>query len=274
MWAVFGFLLATAIGVPAVLWMTRHGSPRVEGHPWLVSDTVMMHVTILGGLAGFAITGVVLLVSLARDQPGTATSAFNTVLVMFLVAYFYYVGSAFLVSYLPNRDASGVSVPRVHFSLASTLEYRTLFISWFALRPLLDTYHLEQPAHVLTVLLPLSLLLGSVIIAVIADGHQLMRIREVYIAAALGTGLALSYAAAIAIVGSHAKSSDSALHLTIALFCVNGLGFATAALTPLATRYPAVATFYERHGRRIVLVDMQLTMTSLAFLWLAVVGAF
>jgi hypothetical protein len=33
-----------------------------------------------------------------------------------------------------------------------------------------------------------------------------------------------------------------------------------------------VKRFYERHGRRIIIADMQLTMVSLAFLWLAVVG--
>jgi len=57
------------------------------------------------------------------------------------------------------------------------------------------------------------------------------------------------------------------------IFCVNTLGFGLAALTPLSPRYAGVKRFYKRHGRRIVVVDMQLTMVSLAFLWLAVVGA-
>jgi hypothetical protein len=34
-----------------------------------------------------------------------------------------------------------------------------------------------------------------------------------------------------------------------------------------------VRRFCERRGRQIIVADMQLTMTSLAFLWLAVVGA-
>lgn len=50
------------------------------------------------------------------------------------------------------------------------------------------------------------------------------------------------------------------------------LGFATAAVTPLAPRYPSIERFFTQHGRRIVVADMQLTMVSLAFLWLAVVG--
>jgi len=97
-----------------------------------------------------------------------------------IVAYFYYVGNAFLISYLPHPETSGDLVPRVHFRLASTIEYRTLFVSWFALRPLLGTYGLHHPADVLAVLLPLSLALGSVVIAMAADGLGLMRLRETY----------------------------------------------------------------------------------------------
>jgi hypothetical protein len=44
------------------------------------------------------------------------------------------------------------------------------------------------------------------------------------------------------------------------------------ALTPLSPRYAGIKRFYEQHGRRIVVADMQLTMVSLAFLWLSVIG--
>lgn len=38
-------------------------------------------------------------------------------------------------------------------------------------------------------------------------------------------------------------------------------------------RYPeGVRRFYERHGRKVIIADMQMTMVSLSFLWLAVVG--
>jgi hypothetical protein len=49
-------------------------------------------------------------------------------------------------------------------------------------------------------------------------------------------------------------------------------GFALAALTPLSPRYAGARRIYERYGGRIVVADMQLTMASLAFLWLTVVG--
>jgi hypothetical protein len=57
------------------------------------------------------------------------------------------------------------------------------------------------------------------------------------------------------------------------IFSLNGAAFMIAALTPLSSRYPAVETFFEKYGRRIVIVDLQLTVVSLSFLALAVAGA-
>ncbi len=270
--AIVGFVVATAIGVPTALYLARGRSARLEAHPWQLYDTAKVHVTIMGGLAGFAVTGIVLLVSLARERADVATASFNTVVIMFVVAYFYYIGNAFLISYLPHRDQSGDVVPRVHFSLASTIEYRTLFVSWFALRPLLETFGLERPAKILAILLPLSLALGSVLIAMAADGLGMIRVKETYVSAALGTGLVLLYGSALWLFMPGARSHNSALYLTLVIFCINGLGFAVATVTPLAARYPAVERFFTRHGRGIVIADMQLTMVSLSLLWLAVVG--
>ncbi len=92
----------------------------------------------MGGLAGVAFTGVVLVVTFAHDRPGTMANSLDTVIVMFLVAFLWWVGNAFLISYIPHDETSGELVPRVHFSLASTIEYRTVFLSWFALLPLLE----------------------------------------------------------------------------------------------------------------------------------------
>jgi hypothetical protein len=273
MWAVLGFSLAAAIGLVVVLVMGRHGLARSKTYPWQLYATANMHVGIMGGLAGFAFTGVVLVVTLAHDRPGTVASSLDTVIVMFLVAYLWWVGNAFLISYIPHDETSGELVPRVHFSLASTIEYRTVFLSWFALLPLLEANGLGRLANVLYFLLPASLLFGSVLIAMCTDGLGLMRLRETYLSAAVGTILALGYTAIVAMAAPAARSSSSALYLALVIFCINGVGFALAALTPLSPRYAGIRRFYKQHGRRIVIADMQLTMASLAFLWLCVVGA-
>jgi hypothetical protein len=214
----------------------------------------------------------VLVVTLARDTTEAAKIALDTAIVMFLVAYLYWVGSAFLISYLPHVRTSGDFVQRVHFSLASTIEYRTVFLSWFALLPLLQANGLGRLTPALYFLLPASLLIGSLLVSMATDGLGLMRVREIYFSAAIGTGLALLYCALVAFAFPIARSPYSSLHLALVIFCVNGAGFALAALTPLAPIYAGVKRFYERYGRQIIVADMHLTMLSLTFLWLAVVG--
>ena len=273
MWAVLGFVIATSTGLIVVLAVGSRCSARSNSYPWKLYATANMHVGIMGGLAGFAFTGVVLVVTLAHDRPDTFASSLDTVIVMFLVSYLWWVGNAFLISYIPHDGTSGELVPRVHFSLASTIEYRTVFLSWFALLPLLEANGLGRLASVLYFLLPASLLFGSVLIAMCADGLGLLRLWETYLSAAVGTILALGYAVTVELAVPAARSPRSALYLALVIFCINGLGFGLAALTPLSPQYAGIRRFYKRHGRRIVIADMQLTMASLAFLWLCVVGA-
>src|SRR6185437_7601690 len=187
-----------------------------------VYDTAKSHIGIMAGLAGFAFTGVVLIVTLARDRPGIAESSLDTVIVMFLVAYLWWVGNAFLISYLPHRDVSGDFVPRVHFSLASSIEYRTLFVSWFALLPLLHSYGLEQAAGMLAILLPISLLIGSVIIAMAADGLGLILAGETYLSLAVGAALAGATAWAVELFVPQIWSDNAAIVVTLIIFGVNG----------------------------------------------------
>ncbi len=272
MWVLVGFLFAASIGLVAVLAVHRRGSARSDSYPWKLYDTANTHVGIMGGLAGFAFTGIVLVVTLARDRPGVAGNSLDTVIVMFLVAYLWWVGNAFLISYIPHDETSGELVPRIHFSLASAIEYRTVFLSWFALLPLLEANGLGRLSYVLYFLLPASLLFGSVLIAMAADGLGLLGVWETYFSAAVGTALALGYAAIVAFAVPGARSPYSTLYLALVLFCINGLGFVLASMTPLSPRYAGVERFYKQYGRRIVIADMQLTMVSLAFLWLGVVG--
>jgi hypothetical protein len=272
MWAILGFLLAAAIGLALVLIAGRRGSARRDGYPWVLDEVMKLHVVIVGTLAGFAFTGVVLVVTLVRVRPAAAQIPLDSVIVMFLVAYLWWVGGAFLISYLPHISASGDLVQRVHFSLATTIEYRTVFLSWFALLPLLQANELGQLVPVLYFLLPVSLLLGSILLAMATDGLGLMRVGEIYLSAAVGTALAFAYTGVVAWMLPVARSPYSPLYLALVIFVVNGIGFALAALTPLSPRYPGVKRFFDRYGRQIVIADMQLTMISLGFLWLAVVG--
>lgn len=272
MWVALGYLIAAMIGLPVLLVAGRRALPELQSHPWAIYETAKLHVAIIGNLAGFAFTGVVLVVTLAQDRPTAANAALDNVVVMLLVAYLFWVGSAFLISFLPNADATGDLVPRVHFSLATTIEFRTVFLSWFALLPLLEANGLARLAPVLYFLLPVSLFTGSVIVAMVADGLGLLTAGETFLSAGVGTALALGFAAIVALAPG-ARSTYSPIVMAIVIFCVNFVGFDLAALTPLSARYAKMKRFYERYGRWIVIADMQLTILALTFLWLSVVKA-
>ena len=272
MWVVLGFCIAAAIGMTAVLAFSGAEAGPVGRHPWSLDETAKSHVNILGGLAGFAFTGVVLVVTLVRDRTGAADTALDTVITMFLVAYLWWIGGAFLISYLPSAEKAGGAAPGIHFSLATTLEYRTVFLSWFALLPLLQANGLGRLAPVLYFLLPGSLLCGSVLVSMAADGLGLLKVRETYLSAFVAIVLTLAYAGLVRFALPGARSSYSSLYLALVVFCINGAGFALASLTPLSARYAGVGRFFARRGRRIVAADMQLTMVALSFLWLSVVG--
>ena len=155
--AFFAIALAVTL-VVLVIW--RSETDRLDEPPWELSHLAGQHVFIMAGLAGFAVTGIVLTVGLLQGR-STSSVALSTVVVMMFVAYFFYVGNAFLFSYfLPNRKAGKNTPSRVHFALGSTIEYRTLFVSWLALMPLLDAYGLGLPRQVLGWLVPASMVFG------------------------------------------------------------------------------------------------------------------
>jgi len=273
MWILVAFVVVAVVGTSAALLFSRRGVERHDAPPWLLPELAGKHVGIMAGLAGFAVTGIVLIVGLARGQP-TATTPLSTVVIMMLVAYFFYVGSAFLFTYLlPSRETSKNVPPRVHFALGSTMEYRTLFVSWLALMPLLEAYGLVLPRQVLGWLIPASMLFGAVIVTMLMANVGLMRIKEIIVTISLSVLLAHGYGALVLLGFPDLRSEFSAIAITMVIFCLNGLGFVLAALTPLSPRYPAVEAFFEKYGRRMVIIDLQLSVTSLSLLGLAVAGA-
>lgn len=271
MFVITGFVVAALVGLAVILILCRDSGFYREKHPWNLYEAAWAHVQLLGGLAGFAFTGIVLIVSFAMERGGPHNSSLDTVVVMFLVAFLWWIGGAFLISFVPHDEASGDLMPRIHFSLSTTLEYRTVFLSWFALVPLLDANGLGHLTPIVDFTLLGSMACGSVLVAMVADGLGALRFRETYLSAAIAMALTLSYAMIARVAAPDDQLSYTALNVGLIIFALNGLGFAVACLTPLGAHYPAVTRFFERHGRRIVIADMQLTMLSLSFLCLSVV---
>lgn len=274
MFVIAGFVVAAIIGLAVVLAMSRNRGLDHERHPWNLYEAAWAHVQLLGGLAGFAFTGIVLIVTFTQQQGGAIDPAFDTVVVMFLVAFLWWIGGAFLISFIPHDETAGDLMPRVHFSLATTLEYRTVFLSWFALVPLLEANGLGHLNTVVDFTLLVSMACGSVLVAMVADGLGALRFAETYLSAAVAIALTLAFGLIARFAAPAEQSAYTALNVGLIIFVLNGLGFALACLTPLGSQYPGLTTFFERHGKKFVVADMQLTMLSLSFLFLSVVQPF
>ena len=271
MFVIAGFLCAAAVGLITALAICRNSTIDEDRQPWNLYEAALAHVQLLGGLAGFAFTGIILIVSFAMERGGPSDPSLDTVVVMFLVAFLWWIGGAFLISFLPHEGACGQLMPRIHFSLATTLEYRTIFLSWFALVPLLDANGLGHLNLVVDFLLFVSMACGSVLVAMVADGLGALRFKETYLLAAIALVLSLAFAIVARFAAPALQSTYAGLNVGLIIFVLNGLGFGTACLTPLGSQYPALAAFMGRHGKKIVVADMQLTMLSLSFLCFNVV---
>jgi len=269
MTALVGFIVVVLVTAPAVCFLGRRGQLRETPLPWNLVDVAGRQIIVLSGLAGFAITSIVLLVTFARDRAGAAsTQSFNAVVTMFLVAYFFYVGTGVIMGYMPRDDEVSPLRPRVQFVLAATLEYRTIFLGWFALVPLMATFELAVPAQALQWLLAMSAVLGTLFTGAVLARVGVLEAREIGYISALAVGGVAVYTLAAFALGR--ELSDSPIYLAGAFFFLNSLTFIHFALGLLAQSKGQFSRLLDRCSRYVVLVDMQATTVLIAILFVAV----
>jgi hypothetical protein len=266
--ALLGFLVVVIIEVPLVCFLGRKGRLRETELPWNLVDVASRQVVVLGGLAGFAVTNIVLLVTFGRERAAGAAQSFDAVVTMFLVAYFFYVGTAVLMGFMPRDDPLSPLRPRVQFVLATILQYRTIFLGWLALRPLLAAFALDVPAEALQWLLAISALIGTLFTGAVFERVGVLEgkeIAEVGVLAIVGVAL---YAFAAFAIGL--DLSDSPLYLAGVFFLLNTITFVHFAAGVLAGGMRRFSGFLDRYSRYLVLADMQSTTVLIALLFVVV----
>lgn len=265
MWVGLGFCMVLLAGALAAALLARRRPAQLGPMPWNPLDFARGHLVVMGSLAGFSVTGIVILIALNRVPVSPeAQVQMETVVVALFVAFVFCISTAFLMTYLPPPEAEGGALIRLHLSLASTLEYRTIFLSWFALLLLFAAHGLTLVSWTLGMLLPVSLLTGSVIIAMVADGFGLVRAGEAFAGLAAGAGLAGAGIAAAALLP---PTPLATLVVVLAISILNGASFMLIALTPLGFRHPRLGTLLARHGRWLAAADLH--WTGAAQIWLA-----
>jgi hypothetical protein len=234
--------------------------------PWDLKELSGRLVVIAGGLAGFAVTGMVLLVTLAKDRAESRSDSFDATVFMFLTAYLFLVSAAFLFAFMPRADADGKQPARIQFALAANLMFRSVMIAW------LQSFGLDVLADFSGGALTFSVALGGVFLMAILYGIGVITLRESILLPTLSTIVWLLAALLAIDLLPELKSPKSSLYLTAALYGLNVLTFFHFCLGLLAGMFERVRIFSVRYSRDVSLIDTQSTMILLAFLWMAVMG--
>jgi hypothetical protein len=272
-WAIAGYLIVAALSAAALVALVGKEPPREHPSPWDLADVARKLVTVQSSLSGFAVTSLVLLVTLARDQAGAPSREFNATAAMFIAAYMSYISAALMWANMVNtREVAEFDLQRAQFSLASHQTYRSIFLGWFALSPLLETFRLDLLADLMGVALLVVVLGGWT-----AAGSPLYRLgdirgRTLLLTPALAFVGTLIYAAAISVTAPETRSPDSAMYLTGAMFTLNFLTFGLFSVLPALVLRPSTAFLLRQRWHVVSAVHAQGTVVLLAFFWLAVVG--
>jgi hypothetical protein len=261
-----------AITLPIALYRGRHRVVGLSEAPFIPGEAAQRQVIILGWLATLGVTATVLLVTFASNRGDTNSDTLNAVLTMFITSYMAALGAALQLTWVPRAESEGAARQRLHLCLANTQMNRTIYLGWFALHPLMETFSLVQLAAVLEWLLGATLLMGVLVIASLHYRLGVLTVREALLWPLAGFIGALAYGVLVHFAVPAAHSPITAFYLTVVFFLLAGFSFSATFIAAMLTRESAVGRLIDRYGRLFVMADNQGSLTMLAFLYLAVLG--
>ena len=273
MWAVAALICASAVA-GAVVFPVARGRPAPRESPWDLAANASRMVGIGSGLAAFTITGVVLLLSFAR-QPADIGTPLSTAVGMFLVAFMSLITSALMFANLtkPGVVSSGVDVQVLQYSITTMMFFRSIFLGLLALRPLVDAYGLHDLAEQMGWLILFVAVLGGWTLSV-AVLHRLALVRaQVVVLVPLLAFVGCAVAAAGFLVWPASRSDASPLYLAYALFTLNGLSFLAYSVAPAALDHPRLGPVIARSWGTAMAVVAAVSSMTIGFIWLATAGA-
>jgi hypothetical protein len=274
---VVGYLIAAALTIGGV-WLVAGRNFVSQRDPAVnLSDIAAKQVGLMSGLAGYAVTGMVLLVTLGRSLSDTSSTAYTTVVTMFFISWMAYAGTAFLFANMSDHDEAARRQPRHGFDApaaqfagaAGTLEF-AFGLGWLALRPLFLAFGLGRLADLVSLVL-----VGVAIASYGLVAHQLHRsgygpARILTAIPLLTVGAILIYALLVAMLGS--RSDQAALDLIVVGFAFGALAFGFFITINVLGSYGPTARFLAKTGGYLVIAFVHANVLLVGFLLLAVLG--
>jgi hypothetical protein len=270
--AVIGYLVVATIAIGAALLVAGPHHVVKRDPTFELEDVSARQVPILGALAAFAVTGVVFLVTQARNVPDPSSTSFTTVVTMFVVAYMGYFSSSVLFANVSHRSED------ITFDLAAaqyagaSVSLFSVFLGWIALKPLFETFGLTTIANITGWLLIGAVVVGYGVLAsaLYRSGYASARLTLLLaLFAVVGT---LAYGIVVGVLAPGLRSSEATLNLTIVAFIVGVPAYGAMTILPLVARRERSAPILADRWHLVVIAYAEGVTVLIGFLLLSVFG--
>jgi hypothetical protein len=272
MTAVLGYLVVASIAIGAALLVA---SPRyvVKRDPTFelekVSDRL---VEILSALTGFAVTGLIFLVTQSNQVPEPNGTSFTTVLAMFVVAYMGYYSSGVLIANVSQQDQHPTFDLAAAQYAGASISLFSVILGWLALKPMFETFGLIAIASITGWLLLGATIGGYGLLAsaLYRAGYASARLTVLIgVFAAVGT---LAYATVIGVLAPSLRSSEATLALTVVAFVGGLAAYIAMTILPIAARRERLAPILADRWHLAIIAYAQGVTVLIGFLLLGVLG--
>jgi hypothetical protein len=274
---VLGYLISTIVAT-VVVWAAAGRSYSIVRDPQVsLTDLGGRHVGILSGLAGFAVTGMVLLVTLGRNIPDTSSISYVTVVTMFFVSWMAYSGAGFMFANVSDsRPASNeegnpaFDIAAAQFSGAAAALEIAFANGWLALRPLFQAFGLARLSELAAVILVAATVASYGLVSVHLHRSGYGTPRVLLAMPLLAAAGAVTYAVLAGALGL--RSEEASLSVVVATFIVGAVAFALINMLPIFVQHHRTRAIVDRWGRYLVLAFVQSVVVLVAFLALSILG--
>jgi hypothetical protein len=271
MGAVVGYLIAAALGITFALLMAGPHHVVRRDPTFELSDVSARLVGVMSALAGFAVTSLVFLVTQARNVPDPASTSFTTVLAMIVVAYMGYFSSSLLFANVSHRaDDRTFDLAAAQYAGAS-ISLFSVFLGWFALKPLFETFGLTRIADLTGWLLVGALVVGYGLLASALYRSGYASARMTLLLPTIALAGTLSYAT-VAALAPDLRSADATLNLTVLAFFIGVPAYAVMTILPIAAHRERFAPILADRWHIAVIAYAEGVMLLIGFILLGVLG--
>ena len=270
--AVIGYVIVAAIAIGAAL-LVAGPHHVVKRDPTFelekVSDRL---VEIMSALTGFAVTGLIFLVTQANQVSDPNGTSFTAVLAMFVVAYMGYYSSGVLIANVSHRAKDPAFDLAAAQYAGASISLFSVILGWFALKPLFETFGLTAIASLTGWLLIGAAIGGYGLLAsaLYRTGYASARLTVLIgVFAAVGT---LVYAIVIGVLAPSLRSAEATLALTITAFVAGIAAYLAMTMLPIAAHRDRWTPILADRWHLVVIAYAEAVTVLIGFLLLAVLG--